>query len=389
MRLDHITVLDLTRLLPGPYGTQLLRDMGADVVKVEDPDVGDYTRRGKTASTAEPTVFNMVNRGKRSVTLDLKTDAGRDAFMTMVAGADVVFEQFRPGVVDRLGVDYESVREHNGQIVYCSLSGYGQTGPFRNRVGHDLNYVGLSGLLDLTRANADEAPRIPGYPIADMAGGVFAVFSILGALLSRERTGHGEYIDVSMTDSVLSFSQVPLAETLSGEQPRPGLTRHTGRNPWYNVYETADGRYLTLAANEPKFWRVFCETVGREDLIELHTTREPIPDEAERQALEATLQELFRNRTREEWMECLGDDSMVGPVLSLDESIAHPQITSRSLLQRPDDAPPRFGFPAISSEGFPRPDCGVPDRGEQTEDVLREFGLSDAEIELLDDQGVL
>lgn len=387
MQLDHVTVLDLTRLLPGPYGTQLLADMGADVVKVEDPALGDYSRRGETAAMDEPTLFNGVNRGKRSVALDLKTDAGRQAFYRMVERADVVFESFRPGVVERLNVDYEILSSHNPELVYCSLSGYGQTGPYRERVGHDLNYVGLSGLLDLTRASEDERPRIPGYQIADISGGLYAVVSILGALCSREVTGHGEYLDVSMTDAVLSFGQIPLATALGGGTPRPGRTRHTGLNPWYDVYETADGRYLTLAANEPGFWRTFCETVDREDLIEYHTTREPIEDEATRQALAETLRDLFRERTQAEWMEEFGDDSMVGPVLTLAEALEHPQIQSRDLVVDPDDAPPRLGFPAISSAGFPRPERDVPDRGEHTESILREFGFAADEIDELDERG--
>jgi alpha-methylacyl-CoA racemase len=382
VQLDHITVLDMSRLLPGPYGTQLLRDMGAEVIKIEDPVVGDYTRGGKTAPKDEPTLFNLVNRGKKSITLDLKTDAGKEVFFRLVEDADVVLEQFRPGVVERLGVDYESVQEYNPEIVYCSLTGYGQNGPYRNRVGHDINYLGLAGLLDLNRNSEDESPRIPPYNLADMAGGIFASYSILGALLSRERTGRGEYIDVSMTDSILSFSLVRLAEVLTGQNPRPGKTRHTGLNPWYNVYETADGEYVTFAANEPKFWRNFCEKVGREDLIDLHTSRESISDEAVRQQLAETLSEIFRSRTRDEWV-AFGDETTIGPVLTLSEAIDHPQIESRGILVNPDEAPPRLSFPAVSSEGFSRSQSFVPDRGENTEEVLQAFSFTEDEIESL------
>lgn len=382
MQLDHITVLDMSRLLPGPYGTQLLQDMGAEVIKIEDPQIGDYTRGGKKASKDEPNLFSLVNRGKKSIELDLKTDAGKEVFYRMVADADVVLEQFRPGVVDRLGVDYESVRKYNPEIVYCSLSGFGQQGPYRNRPGHDINYIGLSGLLDLNRKSEVEDPQIPAYNIADMAGGIFASYSILGALLSRERTGSGEYIDVSMTDSILSFSLVRLAEVLTGQNPRPGNTRHTGLNPWYNVYETSDSKYITFAANEPKFWRNFCNKIGREDLIEFHTSRDSISDEAVRQQLEETLQEIFLSKTRDEWV-ALGDETTIGPVLTLEEAINHPQIESREIMVDPDDGPPRLSFPAVSSDGFSRSQTFVPDRGENTKEVLQKFGFTEEDIKSL------
>jgi crotonobetainyl-CoA:carnitine CoA-transferase CaiB-like acyl-CoA transferase len=207
MDLDGIRVLDLTQLLPGPYGTQLLADMGAEVVKVEPPR-GDPARLVRAQPGWSGYVFSAVNADKKSVALDLKQAAGREAFYDLVGDADVVFEQFRPGVADRLGIDHETLAAHNEEVVYCSLTGYGQAGPYRDRAGHDLNYVGFAGLADMTR-DADGAPTPPGYPIADMTGGLMAVTSILGALLSRElgNTG-GTRIDLSMTDAVLAYAQV-------------------------------------------------------------------------------------------------------------------------------------------------------------------------------------
>ena len=283
MRLDGLRVLDLSRLLPGPFATQLLADAGADVIKIEDTDRGDYARyMPPYTDDGTGTIFDAVNRGKRSVAIDLKTKPGREAFMRLVETADVVFEQFRPGVVDRLGVDYESVRKHNPEVVYCSLSGFGQTGPHADRVGHDLNYVGMAGLLDLTRVDEETDPQIPGYPIGDMAGGLFAAFSILGALVSRGiGNTDSEYVDVAMTDVVASFSQAVAHEALTGDSPRPGETPLTGAAPWYGVYETANGRYITIAAIEEKFWTRFCEAVDREDLLDAHMTTDP----AERAAL--------------------------------------------------------------------------------------------------------
>ncbi|MFB6206188.1 MAG: CaiB/BaiF CoA transferase family protein [Haloglomus sp.] len=380
MRLDDVRVLDLTRLLPGPYATQLLADMGADVVKVEDTGAGDYARHmPPTTDRGTGALFDSVNRGKRSVAIDLKSDEGHEAFMTLAAEADVVFEQFRPGVVDRLGVDYESVCEVNDEIVYCSLSGYGNSGPYRERAGHDLNYVGLAGLLDMTRNGEDNTPRVPGYQIGDLGGGLFAAFAIVSALLSRELgDAGGEYIDISMTDVVASFSQSIAHEALTGEDPRPGETALTGLYPWYDVYECADGRYVTLGALEPEFWQAFCEEVDREEWIGEHMSGDP----DRRAALREGLEELFAARPRDEWLADLSDQTMTGPVLTPAEAFEHEQLAER-VVERPDDAPPRIGFPARGTDVPSDTDESVPDQGEHTAAVLREAGLTDEDIEAL------
>jgi alpha-methylacyl-CoA racemase len=386
MRLDDVRVLDLTRLLPGPYATQLLADMGADVVKIEDTGAGDYARHTPPVTDrGTGALFDSVNRGKRSVAIDLKSDEGREAFLDLAADADVVFEQFRPGVVDRLGVDYESVREVNDEVVYCSLSGYGNSGPYRERAGHDLNYIGVAGLLDMTRNGEDDAPRVPGYQIGDLGGGLFAAFSIVSALLSRElgNTG-GEYIDVSMTDVVASFSQSIAYEALAGDNPRPGETALTGLYPWYDVYECADGQYLTLGALEPEFWQAFCEEVGKEEWVGEHMTGDP----DRRAALREALEELFVEKPRDAWLEELSDQTMTGPVLSPAEAFEHEQLAER-VVKRPDDAPPRVGFPAAGTDAPEGTDESVPGHGEHTAAVLHEAGLSDEDVEALRDAGAI
>lgn len=386
MRLDDVRVLDLTRLLPGPYATQLLADMGADVVKVEDTGAGDYARHTPPVTDrGTGALFDSVNRGKRSVAIDLKSDDGRVAFMELAAEADVVFEQFRPGVVDRLGVDYDSVRAVNEEIVYCSLSGYGNSGPYRERAGHDLNYVGVAGLLDVTRNGEADAPRVPGYQIGDLGGGLFAAFSIVSALLSRElgNTG-GEFIDVSMTDVVASFSQSIAYEALTGADPRPGETALTGLYPWYDVYECADGRYITLGALEPEFWQAFCEEVGHEEWVGEHMTGDP----DRRAALREALTELFAERPLEAWLDELSDQTMTGPVLTPAEAFEHDQLDER-VVKRPDDAPPRIGFPAKGTDVPTDTDESVPGHGEHTDAVLRAAGLDDEEIESLRDSGAV
>ncbi|WP_265107767.1 CaiB/BaiF CoA transferase family protein [Halosolutus halophilus] len=374
MHLDDVRVLDLTRLLPGPYATQLLADLGADVIKIEDPDAGDYARH-LPPRTPDGTgaVFEAVNRGKRSVTLDLKTDDGRDAFLRLVEDADVLIESFRPGVVDRLGIDYETVSDRNPDLVYCSISGYGQDGPYRDHAGHDLGYVGLAGLLDVTRSDTDERPRIPGYPVADMAGGLSAAFAIVSALLSRELGGRGgTYLDCSLSDAVLSFSQAVATPALYGDEPRPGDGFFTGGHPWYNVYETADDRYVTLSALEPKFWQAFCDAVDRPDLASVHGTR----DETEQAALRAELEAVFADRTREEWVEFATPQIPIAPVLTPAEALDHPQFADRGMVRRGDDpailSPIRGASPAPSE---------TPAHGEHTRAVLEAIGCDEAEIE--------
>jgi crotonobetainyl-CoA:carnitine CoA-transferase CaiB-like acyl-CoA transferase len=385
MRLDNVRILDLTQLLPGPYGTQLLADCGADVIRVEDAESGDPVRYEEPRTERGVSgVFDGTNRGKRSIGIDLKSEAGRNVFFNLAAEADVIFEQFRPGVVDRLGVDYDSVREHNDSIIYCSLTGYGQEGPYADRAGHDLNYVSLVGLTDMTRADPDSPPQLPGYPIADLAGGLFSAFSIVSALLSRElgNTG-GEYIDVAMTDVVASFSQPMAHEALTDGDPRPGQTALTGLFPWYDVYECADGRYISIGALERRFWEAFCEAVDREDLIEYHRRE----DEEARAKVREELETLFLELTRDEWIEELPDETMVAPVLTPAESVQHPQLRTR-VIEDPEDAPARVGFPAEST-AHATPDPSVPDHGEHTDEVLTEAGYDAESIESLRDREII
>ncbi|MDY7080881.1 MAG: CaiB/BaiF CoA-transferase family protein, partial [Halobacteria archaeon] len=292
---------------------------------------------------------------------------------------------------ERLGVGYDDVREYNSEVIYCSLSGYGQEGPYEERVGHDLNYVGFAGLLDMTRESEDEKPAVPGYPIADMSGGVFAALSIVSALLSRELGEdddgeRGEYIDVSMTDTTLSLSQAVtnLVFADSGDEPRPGETPLTGEFPWYDIYETKDGRYVTLAALEPKFWQEFCDAVGRDDLAGYHMTT----DEDEIEELRDELNELFKGKTRDEWEDELGDkEVMFGVVNTPAEAVENEQIRERGIV-RDDGSIPRVGLPLRTSEE-PQNEGGVADRGEHTRELLRGCGYSDDEVDELEEKGVV
>lgn len=387
MRLDDVRVLDLTRLLPGPYATQLLADAGADVVKVEDTDAGDYARHMPPTVRGHGAVFDAVNRGKRSVAIDLKTDAGREAFYRLAADADVVIESFRPGVAERLGIEYETLREHANGLVYCSLSGYGQRGPHADRVGHDINYVGLAGLLDMTRKHADADPQLPGYQIADMAGGLLAAFGVVASLLTRELgAGTGEYLDVGLTDAVVSFSQAVAPAVFAGRDPRPGDTQLTGAFPWYDVYECADGRYVTLGALEPEFWTAFCEAVDHEEWIGIHMT----DDDAERAALRDSLSALFAERTRDEWLDLLDTaDAAVDGVYTPAEALDHPQIEARGYVERPDDAPPRIGLPICGPDVARGRHTDVPGHGEHTDEILGSVGFDPDDLDRLREEGVI
>ncbi len=413
MDLSAVRVLDLTQLLPGPYATQLLRDMGAGVVKVERPDGGDpgrafgaSDREGENTATGgggeavtyeSSPLFDVVNRGKRSVALDLASDAGRAAFLDLAGEADVVVEQFRPGVVDRLGVGYEDVRAVCGDVVYCSLSAYGQTGPDSGRVGHDLNCTGVAGLVDTTRPEPGADPVPPGFPVADMAGGLFAALSVVSALLSRELGGGpdgdtadggtgGEHLDVSMTDAVVSLSQVVAGPAMAGRDQRPGETVLTGARPCYDVYECADGRYVTLAALEPRFWETFCRAVDRPDLVDAHMAE----GAAARERVRGELAALFGEQPREVWIERLGDeDAMVGPVHSVAEAFADPHLETRGVVQDVDGLLRRAAFPVEGSDGPARTTEPAPALGEHTSEVLGEAGYTDGEVAALRAEGVV
>jgi alpha-methylacyl-CoA racemase len=399
MDLDGIRILDLTQLLPGPYGTQLLADMGAEVIKVEPPS-GDPARLFQAQPGWAGYVFSAVNNGKKSVSLDLKRGGGAAALYDMVEDADVVVEQFRPGVTKRLEIDYETLHSYNNDLIYCSLTGYGQSGPYEDRAGHDLNYVGFAGLAEMSRQDDDEPPTAPGYPIADMSGGHMAATSILSALLSRELgNAGGQYIDLSMTDTVLSYAQVEVAMADDGLDPRAGDTPISGAFPWYGIYETSDERHVTLAALEPKFWATFCEAIDRPDLVEYHMTE----DEEDLAWLREELADVFASKTRSAWEEQLGDvdDAMFGLVNTPAEAVEDPHIEARGLLVDTEQGHRRMRFPAKVSAGEPMADGaedgvldanngdGTPEHGEHTDTVLTECGYDEEEIESLRDDSVI
>ena len=391
--LSDVRVLDLTRLLPGGFCSQLLADFGADVVKVEDTGMGDYVRwappyYGEEAQQGLGTrsaLYLSLNRNKRSIRLDLKSDGGREALLRLVRDADVVLEGFRPGVLDRLGVGYERMKERNPAVVYCAITGYGQTGPNTGRAGHDMNYLGLIGLLGLT-GEPDRRPIQSAGQIADLGGGaLMAAFGVMAALHEARRSGEGQVVDVSMADGALSWlTMVAGAYLCDGEVPRRGEGQLTGRFVCYLPYEAADG-YITMGALEPQFWARFCAGVGREDLVARQF--EPTGSEAW-----AEVAEIFRSRTRTEWKAFNDEhDAMIEPVLDLDEALDSELVREREMVvewEQPEIGPVRqVGVPVKFSRTPGSVHAPAPALGEHTEDVLREAGFSDEEIAALLESG--
>jgi alpha-methylacyl-CoA racemase len=369
--LAGVRVLDLTRLLPGPFCTMLLGDLGADVVKIEDPNGGDPARSSP--------LFQQVNRNKRSLTLDLKTSDGRALFLRLAESADIVVEGFRPGVMDRLGLGYATLAQRNSGLIYASLSGFGQSGPYRDRPGHDLNYLALAGAVGYN-VGRDGQPAPMAVQVADLGAGSFAAIAILAAVVARQQTGRGQSVDVSLFASGIAWLPTLVAPLFaSGQSLPPGEPVLAGGLPQYDVYPTADGRHVTLGALEPKFFANFLERVGRPELAALRT----------RQALRAELRTLFASRTLDEWVACLeGVDTCFAPVNTLEEALQDPQAVALGLFPEVDGlrqlAPP-FDFSATPATIRRAP----PALGEHTREVLTDLGLDAAALDGLAERRVI
>ena len=347
--LDGLVVLDLTRLLPGAAATMQLANFGAEVIKIEEPERGDYGRWIPPFLDGEGAVFHMVNRGKKSVALDLKTDSGRAAFLHLAEAADVVVESFRPGAMQRLGLSYETLRASNERLIYVSITGYGQDGSWAAMAGHDINYLALGGALE-GNGVCGGPPAIPGVQIADLAGGALqAVTGVLLALAARAKTGRGQAVDVSMVEGVAWMLPVALGlHAATGELPARGDGVLTGRYACYRVYEAADGRWIAVGALEPKFWQALCGALGCGHLIADQFAEDP-----RREQIIAELARIFRTRTAESWLERLRPaDCCVTPIMNVAEVAAHfglargDSVVAPKLSDTPGHlgaAPPRLG----------------------------------------------
>jgi CoA:oxalate CoA-transferase len=370
--LEGIRVLDLTRLLPGPYGTMLLADLGAEVIKVEEPGRGDYIRG------INPGMFASVNRNKKSITLNLKREEAREVFLRLSEEAEVLVEGFRPGVMQRLGLGYEPVRERNPKIIYCAISGFGQTGPYRDIPGHDINYVAMTGALGLT-----EEPRTFPIPIADLAAGTFAALSILAAIIEQQRNGLGQFLDVSATEAVLSWMGPRLAQFSASKEKN---VKKAFRRGGYGVFACRDGLYITIGALEDVFWQNLCRAVGKDEWA-LDDNYKSAAKRAERKdEIEKNLKDIFLKKDRKEWLEVLSrEDVPVAPVHGPEGVFEEDQFRQRKAF----DEGHNILFPVIFSGFGRRPAGKIPGLGEHTSELLQEAGYSLEDIQRFDEMGLI
>ena len=380
LALDDVRILDLSRLAPGPFCSMLLGDLGADVLLIEPPPDSRAGQGG--APAGDP--HDALRRNKRSIVLNLRDGEARDIFYRLSASADFVLEGFRPGVVKRLAVDYGTLREKNPRLIYCSLSGYGQTGPYSNLVGHDINYISVGGALGMI-GWPGEPPAIPMNVIADFAaGGLHAAYGILAALHARDRTGRGQYVDIAMSDGVMYLlSMIVSGYFTNGRVPERGATVLNGSVPHYNVYQCADGGWISLGSLEPHFWVNLCTAMGREDFVPHQY------DAAKRDEIFAHFRQQFASKTRDEWFETLKQtDICVAPVLGLDEALANEHNVAREMVIEVEGVK-QVGIATKLSETPGAVRSTSPAPGQHTDDVLASLGYDAAAITALRARGAV
>ncbi|HYM16539.1 MAG TPA: CaiB/BaiF CoA-transferase family protein [Dehalococcoidia bacterium] len=390
--LEGIKILDLSRLAPGPFCSMMLGDLGADVLLIEAPADGKLAPAfagARSQDLEKMAAYNIMSRNKRSIVLNLREPDARAVFYQLAETADVVLEGFRPGVVKRLGVDYDTLKDRNPRLVYCSLSGFGQTGPYSQLVGHDINYISIGGALGMI-GWPGTPPAIPMNIIADFAGGgMHAAFGILAALMARERTGRGQYVDIAMSDGVLYLLASLVGNVLMGGQsPTRGGTLLNGSVPHYNVYECKDGGWISIGSLEPHFFVNLCKVMGREDFIPHQY------DAAKREEIAAHFRAQFATRTRDEWFEVLKQsDICAGPVYSLDEALRDPHNLARDMVVEVDHPTlgkiRHLGIGTKLSDTPGRVRSTAPLAGQHTDDVLASLGVDPARIASLRERGVV
>ncbi len=385
MKLAGVRVVDLTRFLPGPHLTMTMADHGAEVVKVEPYEDGEPTRSIGPSEAGHSVYFRNTNRGKRSLRLNLKHPAGREALLRLAERSDVLVEGFRPGVADRLGVHYAAVSARAPQIVYCSISAFGQTGAYRDRPAHDLAIEAIAGLVSLNRGR-DGNPALPGVPAADMAASLTALAGILMALLRQRQTGRGDYLDLSMHDALLGWTPHAVGPVFAGGRaPNPEAERFWGGNAFYDLYRTKDGGWLALGGAEHRFVASFLGKAGRPDLAAY--ALEPPGSQA---PLQAYLRELFGQKTLAEWLDWLADiDVCYAPVRTLQEAIRDPNTRARGMLLVDGEGCEHLGVPIKFAREPARPELGVPEFGQHSDQIMRELGYGEADLERLHAERVI
>jgi crotonobetainyl-CoA:carnitine CoA-transferase CaiB-like acyl-CoA transferase len=375
-------ILDLSMNLPGPYMTWLLAQLGADVVKVENPSGGDYARVLGGPKGSNSPFFEAVNRNKRSLALNLKHPDGQSVFLELLDTFDVLVEGFRPGAMEKLGLDFETLGKRQPRLIQVSISGYGQHGPFRERAGHDMNYLALAGIIGMTGTRGGE-PAVPGIQIADLAGGsLMALTGLLAAIIQRHTTGRGQFVDVSMFHGSLSLATMVYAGVAAGfEKARPGQMLLNGRFPCYGLYETKDGRWMSLGAIEYKFWSNFCQAVDRPDLAgEQYGGPEAV----------AKVEAIFASKTYDEWVDLMSRwDACCEPVLHLEEAVGSGLVAARDMHVQSPTGVTMLGSPLALSDSAATPAQPAPRLGEHSLDVLAEAGISGKRVDALVNQGII
>jgi crotonobetainyl-CoA:carnitine CoA-transferase CaiB-like acyl-CoA transferase len=394
--LECITVLDLSGGYPMAFGTQILADLGAKVINIEGRSGLSISHRGKKDEAAH----ESINRNKDSIILNLKTEQGSQIFYRLSENADVIVDPFKPGTAARLGIDYATIRKINPKIIYCAVSGYGQTGPYRDLPGHDINYISMAGALDLIGEEGGR-PIIPLNLIGDLGGAALhAVIGILAALIARDKTGNGQYIDVSYTDSVLSLlSGSPIVGEyfLNGVPPKRGRTTLGGVYPYYAVYETKDRKFITIGCLETKFWENFCRAIGKDDFLPFHFESKHLwqqPANPKFNEILGYLRKLFLTKTRDEWFELLRQNNVpVGKVYSLDEVSTDPQVINRKMIlefQHPTAGTLKQPGIAIKLSDTPGEIRSLPPyAGEHTDEILNSLGYTESEISHFHNLGIV
>src|SRR5580658_3922471 len=393
--LDGIKILDLTKLAPGPFCTMILGDLGAEIIKIEEPGPPTGRRAAQAgnarvaSSGAGWSPGNALMRNKKSIGLNLKSGAGKEVYIRLAQRADVVVEEYRPGVAKRLGIDYETLSRRNQKLIYCAITGFGQDGPYRDYVGHDLNYIATAGALSML-GRPGQPPTIPHNLLADYAGGGFhGAIGVLAALMARTQTGHGQYVDISMMDGSLALLAQSFASFFAnGQLPQRGETVLDGGIPNYNVYATLDDKFITIGSIEPWFFANLCRALGREDLV---------PHEfnsAKRAEIQQFFTDTFRTRTRDDWFEFLSkSDICVGRMLTLDEVPNDPQVKARKMvveLDAPDGQKVRqVGISVKLSETPGTIRSLAPQLGQHTDEVLVGLGYPQEQIDRWREEGAV
>jgi crotonobetainyl-CoA:carnitine CoA-transferase CaiB-like acyl-CoA transferase len=386
MKLSGVRVLDLTRFLPGPYLAGMLADHGAEVIKIEEPKSGDPSRQIGPKEGGSTSYFRQLNRGKKSLALDLKAAEGKEIFLSLAARADIVVESFRPGVVDRLGIGYRAVRARTPGIIYCSLSAFGQSGPYRDRPAHDLAVGALAGTVALSQ-DADGVPAIPGLPTSDLAAALLGLSGVLMALYRRRGSGLGDYLDLAMLDASLSFTAHLIGRPLIERRaPEPAHERTLGGAAFYRPYRTSDQRYVALGGSEPKFIETLLNALGRPDLIPLGREA-PGPAQA---PLHRFLEATFAERSQAEWVAWFADkDVCFAPVLDLKQALDDPNLAARDMVVGHEGGGRQLGLP-IKFENEPgAASPHAPALGEDTAGILRGLGFDAPRIAALEAAGVI